>query len=116
MEYCHLSQEERYIVGTMRSSGRSQRSIAKQLGRSPSTISRERKRNATRHDGSYRPEKAQGYAKTRRTQSKKEKLDPAQWLAVEECLKEDMSPDQAAQRLAAEGECDHPIRWASDRV
>ena len=104
MEYCHLSEAERYIVGTMRSSGRSQRSIAKELGRSPSTISRERKRNATRHDGGYRPEKAQGYAKTRRTQSKKEKLAPSQWLVVEELLEEDLSPDQVAQRLAAEGQ------------
>ena len=104
MEYCHLSQEERYIVATMKSSGRSHRAIAKELGRSPSTISRERKRNATRHDGKYRAEKADGYAKTRRTQSKSEKLDAQQWDKVEELLKEKWSPDQVVQRLAAEGE------------
>ena len=103
MTYHHLSQEERYIVGTMRSSKRSCRSIAAELGRSPGTISRERKRNATRHDGAYRPEKAQGYAQTRRTQSKQEKLDPQQWVLVEERLRQELSPDQAAQRLAAEG-------------
>lgn len=103
MGYHQLSQEERYIVGTMRSTGKSQRAIAQELGRSPSTISRERKRNATRHDGSYRPEKAQSYARTRRRQSKKEKLEPSQWVRVEALLRDECSPDQAAQRLAAEG-------------
>jgi transposase, IS30 family len=103
MGYHQLSQEERYIVGTMRSSGKSQRAIALELGRAPSTISRERKRNATRHDGGYRAEKAHGYAKTRRRQSKTEKLDAVQWARVDALLKEEYSPDQAAQRLAAEG-------------
>ena len=104
MGYHHLSQEERYIVATMRSSGKSVRAVAQELGRAPSTISRERKRNATRHDGGYRPEKAQGYAKTRRKKSKKQKLDASQWAAVEELLREECSPDQAAQRLAAQGD------------
>ena len=103
MGYHHLSQEERYIVGTMRSTGKSQRQIALELGRSASTISRERKRNATRHDGGYRAEKAHTYAKTRRRQSKTEKLDTAQWASVDALLREEYSPDQAAQRLAAEG-------------
>ena len=93
MEYSHLSQEERYTVGTMRSTGKSQRAIARELGRSPSTISRERKRNATRHDGGYRPEKAQTYARTRRKQSKTEKLDKAQWQVVDELLKANWSPE-----------------------
>ena len=104
MGYHQLSQEERYIVGTMRSTGKSQRAIAQELGRAPSTISRERKRNATRHDDSYRPEKAHSYAKTRRRQSKKEKLEPSQWASVEALLRDEFSPDQVAQRLGAEGE------------
>ena len=102
MEYSHLSQEERYIVGTMRSTGKSQRAIARELGRSPSTINRERKRNATRHDGGYRAEKAQTYARTRRKQSKTEKLDKAQWHVVDDLLKAKWSPEQVAERLAAE--------------
>ena len=104
MGYHHLFQEERYIVDTMRSTGKSQRAIALELGRSPSTICRERKRNVTRHDGGYRAEKAHSYAKTRRRQSKEEKLDASQWEAVEELLREEYSPDQAAQRLAAQGD------------
>lgn len=104
MGYHQLSQEERYIVGTMRSSGKSQRAIALELGRSPSTISRERRRNCTRHDGGYRAEKAHSYARTRRRQSKTEKLDASQWAQVDRLLKEDFSPDQVAQRLAAQGD------------
>lgn len=104
MGYHHLSQQERYIVGTMRSTGKSQRAIALELGRSPSTICRERKRNVTRHDGGYRAEKAHSYAKTRRRKSKEEKLDALQWGAVEELLREEYSPDLAAQRLAAQGD------------
>ena len=37
-------------------------------------------------------------------QSKKEKLKPSQWLVVEDLLEEDLSPDQVAQRVAAEGQ------------
>jgi IS30 family transposase len=103
MGYHQLSQEERYIVASMRSSGKSQRNIALELGRSPSTICRERQRNATRHDGKYRAEKAHSYARTRRRQSKTEKLNAAQWARADELLREDYSPDQVAQRLAAEG-------------
>ena len=76
--------------------------IAKELGRSPSTISRERKRNATRHDGGYRAEKAETYARTRRRQSKTEKLDKAQWQVIDELLRAKWSPEQVAERLGAE--------------
>ena len=103
MKYNLFSQEERYIVGTMRSTGKSKSTVTKELGRSLSTISRERKRNTTRRDGGYRAEKAHSYARTRRKQSKEEKLYASQWSDVEELLKEEYSPDQAAQRLGAEG-------------
>ncbi len=104
MGYHQLSQEERYIAGTMPSTGKSQRAIALALGRSPSTICRERKRNVTTHDGGYRAEKARSYAKTRRRQRKEEKLDASQWGGVEELLREEYSPYQVAQTLAAQGE------------
>ena len=42
------------------------RAIAKEMGRSASTLSREVARNATRYDGFYRPSKAQVYAIVRR--------------------------------------------------
>ena len=47
-------------------SGKSKTEIARLMDRHPSTICREFKRNATRHDGKYRAEKAHSYATARR--------------------------------------------------
>ena len=45
MPYKHLAQEERFLIQNLFQEGCSLRKIAKQLGRSPSTVSREVKRN-----------------------------------------------------------------------
>ena len=45
--YAHLAQEERYHIEMLHKEGRSMRSIAAGMGRCPSTISRELKRNAS---------------------------------------------------------------------
>lgn len=66
MLYHQLTQEERYLIAGGRRLLRSQRELAEELGRSPSTVSREIRRNATAHDGAYRGEKAQSYAVARR--------------------------------------------------
>jgi IS30 family transposase len=55
--YRHLSIEERCEVARLRTAGYSVRQIAASLDRSPSTISRELKRNGSRAQG-YQP----GYA------------------------------------------------------
>ena len=47
MNYNHLNINERTVISLLASSDVSIREIAKQLGRSPSTISRELKRNQT---------------------------------------------------------------------
>ena len=57
--YRQLTQEERYRITAHRMSAESQADIARMLGRHPSTIGREVRRNATTHDGVYRAEKAQ---------------------------------------------------------
>ncbi|MBK6407951.1 MAG: helix-turn-helix domain-containing protein [Holophagales bacterium] len=62
MLYHQLTQEERYLIAGGRRLLRSQRELAEELGRAPSTISREVRRNVTPHDGGYRGEKAHGYA------------------------------------------------------
>lgn len=49
--YCHLSAEERGAIMVGRARAESARSIAAMLGRSPSTISRELKRNGYREPG-----------------------------------------------------------------
>jgi IS30 family transposase len=52
--YDQLSLEDRCSIASLHSQGRSIRQIAAALGRSPSTVSRELKRNAAEADG-YRP-------------------------------------------------------------
>jgi IS30 family transposase len=64
--YRQLTQEERYIITAQRVSGSSQADIARLLGRHPTTIGREVRRNATHCDGHYRAEKAHSYAIARR--------------------------------------------------
>ena len=58
MGYRQLTQGERYVMANMLRHGYSCRAIALALDRSVSTISRERRHNATRHDGHYRAQKA----------------------------------------------------------
>jgi len=57
-----LSQEERYLIARGRAHHWSLRSIAMVLGRAPSTLSREVRRNAKDYDGVYRAKPAHSYA------------------------------------------------------
>jgi IS30 family transposase len=83
------------------------RAIARELGRPPSTISREKTRNQ-HPDGSYRPYAAHAMAAARRTRPKIGKLvaDPALRAVVQDGLQQRHSPEQIARRLRRE----HPDR------
>lgn len=73
------------------------RSIALEMGRSASTISREVARNATRHDGAYRPSKAQQYAQGRRRRCRRWSLfRPDDWGYIHALLRKKWSPEQIA--------------------
>ncbi|MEM8690173.1 MAG: helix-turn-helix domain-containing protein, partial [Pseudomonadota bacterium] len=66
--YSQLSLSERIEIYRLHSGGFSLRAIARELGRSVSTISRELRRNskATKsHPGGYQPERAHGLAERR---------------------------------------------------
>ncbi len=54
MPYHHLTPSERLVLASMRLADYTQAQIARALGRSQSTISRELRRNAER-DGYYNP-------------------------------------------------------------
>lgn len=69
MEYHHLREEDRRQIGYFQSKGHSLRAIAKMLGVSPGTMSRELSRNETL--GTYDPVAAQRKAKNRRRNSKR---------------------------------------------
>lgn len=61
-KFKHLDETERNLIGAWRQEGMSAREIARRLHRSPSTISREIKRNATARGG-YDPARAQRRAR-----------------------------------------------------
>jgi IS30 family transposase len=99
MQYCQLAQGERYAMANMMHRGYSYREIARILGRSVSTISREKLRNATQHDGRYRAEKAHQYAMARRSRTRKQdQYSLEQWEAVAGLVQRKWSPEQIAGR------------------
>src|SRR5580765_327073 len=71
MAYHQLTQQERYLISNGVRLSRTLRELAELLGRSPSTLSRELRRNATAHDGRYRAAKAHSYAVARRRRSRR---------------------------------------------
>lgn len=104
--YSQLTQSERYTLGALDRHGMSGRAIARIMGRSPSTISRELRRNACHAtDGAYRPSKAQERTNGRRRRSRQGKRH-APWVyqMVEELLEEEQwSPEQIAHWVAGSG-------------
>ena len=102
MVYRQLTHGERYAVANMLQRGYSYREIGRVLGRSASTISRERRRNASTHDGAYRPDKAQQYAMARRRRTRKgSQFTRWQWSQVEQLLRRKWSPQQIVGRRRA---------------
>ena len=74
------------------------------MGRHRSTISRELRRNCSRHDGGYRYQRAQEQANGRRSRSRrKSHFTAADWKLIETLLREKLSPEQISGRLRREG-------------
>ena len=104
MSYRQITSSQRYTIGAMLRAGSSQAEIAHGLGRNPSTISRELRRNRCR-DGGYRAEKAQQRTNGRRSRSRRnQRFSEDEWLLVDSLLQEDWSPEQVAGALALTGE------------
>lgn len=103
--YHQLTQEERYRITAHRMAGNSLAQIARLLERHPSTIGREFKRNATRHDGDYRAEKAHSYATARRRRSRRGAQFSAEQMGrVAALLRRRWSPVQISGILRKTGE------------
>lgn len=98
MKYKQLTVEERERIQELLWQKVSVRAIAKELGRSASSISREIKRNQTPKHRLYRPRLAQGKALERRTHRQGRKLDTNEELLryVKTYLKLGWSPEQIA--------------------
>ena len=97
--YRHLSAEERETVSLGLTQGHSLRAMARELGRAPSTVSREHACNARR--ALYRACTAHILASVRARQPRQSRklLDPWLWQYVQTHLAEGCSPEQIAGRL-----------------
>jgi IS30 family transposase len=100
--YLTLAEREEIALG--RAAGESQRSIARRLGRSPSTVGRELHRNRERgaiRPGFYRATLAQAKAEERARRPKTSKLaaQPQLQAEIQTMLEQRMSPEQISGRL-----------------
>jgi len=100
MNYRQLAPAERYMLAALRRQGLNQAEIARLLGRHRSTVCREVRRNSTRADGHYRPFTAQERANGRRSRSRRnQRFSAADFTLIDELLRRQWSPEQAAGRL-----------------
>jgi transposase, IS30 family len=108
-----LSFAEREEIALARARGDTVRAIARRLGRSPSTISRELRRNADRCGG-YRATTAHAMAYERASRPKPAKLATNLRLRriVQDDLRRRRSPEQIAGRLRRQFP-DEPEMWVS---
>lgn len=99
--YRHLSSEERAIIMLETQNGSSMRAIARRITRSPSTISRERARQAS--DASYcATDAARRYQQNRQACVRKKKLEPHSplYVKVSSALRyKQWSPEQISRTL-----------------
>jgi transposase, IS30 family len=107
----YLSEQERIRIADLLSAGMAVRGIAAELGRAPSTVSREIRRNSD-PDGRYRPHHAEHAARLRACKPRKRRVavDRVLGEAVRRLLAKRWSPEQVAHELR-ELFIDQPLRW-----
>lgn len=99
MNYSQLTEHERYQIYGLKKAGHSQNEIAGLLGRSPSTISRELRRNKGLRG--YRPQQAQRLSDARRKGANKaRKLTDDIKTSIEVLIRQELSPQQVVGYLA----------------
>jgi len=98
-----LSEDERIAISDLRRTGATMRAIASELGRSPSTVSRELRRNADQA-GRYRPSVAHRSAVQRRARRRARRVDRDDILCVrvQQLLALRWSPEQISRALSVE--------------
>jgi IS30 family transposase len=104
MSYRQLTLDERYQVQTLHAQGFTQVEIARRIGRHPSTISRELRRNASGAPERYKASSAQAAARQRRLVKGERSRKIRGWLRelVELKLRLSWSPEQISGRLRLE--------------
>ncbi len=100
MKYSQLTEGERYQIYGLLKEGLTQKAIAANLERHPSTISRELKRNKGLKG--YRHQQANRFAVERRSQAKKHiKMTAEVQGWIQHLIEQDLSPEQVADYLKA---------------
>jgi len=92
MNYTQLTEVERYQIQAFLKAGYSQKAIANELHRHPSTIGRELSRNTGLRG--YRPQQAQRLAEERKALHCHTQISISCWERVERLLREEWSPEQ----------------------
>lgn len=113
----YLSVTERETIRDLLATGASMRSIARELGRPASTITREIRRNCP-SPGAYRPHAAHRLAAGRRTRPKTAKLAEPSPLRefVTEKLRVHWSPEQICHALVKEHPTDAEMRVSPETI
>ncbi|WP_442974115.1 IS30 family transposase [Saccharothrix sp. NRRL B-16348] len=101
-----LSHDERLVIADLHRAGAGVRAIARELGRQPSTISRELARNGDPDNARYLPNVAQSLAERRRPRPRPGRIaaNPRLRALVTGMLDDRFSPEQISRRLRR----DHP--------
>ena len=107
----YLSEQERIRIADLLAAKVSVRGIAEELGRAPSTISREVRRNRD-PDGRYRPHHAEHAARCRACRPRTRRIagDEVLGEVVQRLLSKRWSPEQVAHELRVLF-ADQPLRW-----
>ena len=98
--YTQLTQAERYQMYILKQAGHHRSRIAGMLGRHPSTIGRELRRNQGLRG--YRPQQAHTRAVARRNDKARSRVDGRVWQQVDALIREEWSPEQVGCRLELE--------------
>lgn len=108
--YDQLTEEDRIVIRTLLQEGRKAPYIAKALGRDPTTVRREIRRNSGLKG--YRPRQAQAKAHERRSQARTRKMTPEVIAYIEAKLIEDYSPEQISETMTR----DIGLRVSHERI
>lgn len=101
-KYKQLTSGQRYQIYGLKQAGLDQTQIAQKVGVNKSTISREFRRNKGQRG--WKPKQAQSLRDERKQACLNGKqFSSDEWAEVERLIREDLSPEQAADRLALEG-------------
>lgn len=116
-KYSQLSPEERAKIESLRTEGLSRKAIARVLGRSQSTISRELSRNREA-DGEYGASQAQELALRRRRTAAtgSSRMTKADWDRIDGLLRQGLSPERISGQLKQEAGQSVSATWIYKHV